>query len=139
MFNSSLKIFPQKTADGEWTFTEKWVLREAMKPYITEEIYRRTKAQYNSPLSNPKQNGVASGHEEVLTPLQVYLLERVTKERVNKLGFLKWENVRAILGAYIQHPESPKDGGLDRKARILLSVSSFTVLQEKFKVPVAVF
>lgn len=25
------------------TFTEKWVLREAMKPFITEEMYKRTK------------------------------------------------------------------------------------------------
>ena len=110
-----------------------------MKPYITEEIYQRTKAQYNSPLSNPKQNGVAHEPENTLTPLQVYLQKRVTKERVEKLGFFNWEIIRPVLDAYIQHPETPKDGGLDRKARLLLSVSSFTVLQEKFDVPTAVY
>ncbi|KAF8881168.1 hypothetical protein CPB84DRAFT_1751259 [Gymnopilus junonius] len=136
----SLKIRPQKTADGKWTFTEKWVLREAMKPYITEEIYLRTKSQYNSPLSNPKQNGVADGEtEKALTPLQVYLKERVTKERVERLGFLNWENIEVLLDAYIQNPETPKDGGLDRKARIILSISSLTVLQDRFNVPTAVF
>lgn len=110
-----------------------------MKPYVTEEIYLRRKAQYNAPIPATKQNGDAPGIGKPLTALQVYLMERVTQERVNKLGFLNWDNIGALLEEYIQNPQTPKDGGLDKRARILLSISGFTVLQDKFDVPTAVF
>ncbi|KAF8881167.1 putative asparagine synthase [Gymnopilus junonius] len=127
-----------ETPDGEWTFTEKWVLRQAVKPFVTEEIYSRRKAQYNAPIPHTKQNGDASGMgKPPLTPLQVYLKERVTQERVDRLGFLNWGSIGALLDEY--YPETPKDGGLDRRARVLLSVSGYTVLQDKFNVPTAVF
>ena len=129
---------PQKTPDGQWTFTEKWILRQAVKPFVTDEIFQRRKAQYNAPIPPTKMNGDASGVKP-LTPLQAYLKERVTEERVNKLGFLDWGNIDALLADYIRDPQTPKDGGLDKRARVLLSISSYTVLQEKFKVPTAVF
>ncbi|KAF8803087.1 putative asparagine synthase [Phlegmacium glaucopus] len=135
----SLKILPQKTHDGEWILTEKWVLRQAVKPYITEEIYLRRKAQYNAPLPAPKRNGDATGIKNNLTPLQVFLKERVTKDRVNALGFLNWDNINTMLEDYILSPDCPADGGLDKRARVLLSVASYTILQDKFKVPTAVF
>ncbi|KAK1231767.1 hypothetical protein PQX77_005115 [Marasmius sp. AFHP31] len=64
----------------EWDFTEKWILRQAAKPFVTEEIYRRRKLQYNAPISRPSKTR---------TPLQVYLKDRLTDESVRRLG---WAN-----------------------------------------------
>ncbi|KAF8970150.1 putative asparagine synthase [Flammula alnicola] len=133
----SLKIMPQKAPTGQWFFTEKWILRQAVKPYITEEICLRKKSQYNVPISRPTQNGDIAGNE--LSPLQVFLKERVTKEKVDALGFMNWENIKALLNDYVQSPECPMDGGLDKRARVLLCVVSFTVLQARFNVPAAIF
>ena len=35
---SSVKIRPMRQDDGSWAFVEKWILREAVKPFITEEL-----------------------------------------------------------------------------------------------------
>ncbi|KAF8964576.1 putative asparagine synthase [Flammula alnicola] len=133
----SLKIKPYKGQNGQWLFTEKWILRQAVKPYITEEIYLRKKDQYNAPITRPKQQGWGPGSE--YTPLQVFLSERITRDRVEVLGFLDWKNIKVLLIDYLRSPESPKDGGLDRKARHLLMVAAYIILQEKFSVPAVVF
>ncbi|KAL0566412.1 hypothetical protein V5O48_015604 [Marasmius crinis-equi] len=111
----------------KWTFTEKWILREAAKPYVTDEVYRRKKAQYNVPLSVPTSSS--------LSPLQRLLKTRLTEENIAKLGWLNWEYISGLLDAYIKAPECPLDGGLDKRARVLLFILSFVVLQERFQVP----
>ncbi|KAJ7497728.1 putative asparagine synthase [Mycena latifolia] len=133
----SLKIRPLLAASGaeetptrSWTFVEKWILREAIRPFVTEEIANIKKSMYNSPIPRP-----TSTLEGASTPLQTHLAARITQEAVEKLGFLRWETVEATLREFMERPDSPTDGGLDQNARRLLFVLSFIVLQEKFEVP----
>ena len=129
---------PQLQSDPsrKWSFTEKWILREAVKPFVTDEIYQRKKSQYNVPISRV---GIANGVNGVhLTPLQSLLKERLTVETVGKLGWANWDYIGGLLQQYLDSPESPVDGGLDKRARILLCVLSFVILQTRFQVPRAV-
>ncbi|KAJ7726323.1 putative asparagine synthase [Mycena maculata] len=121
---------PQQNLPRSWNFIEKWVLREAVRPFVTEEIYNIKKSMYNSPI--PPPTSTLAGRS---TPLQAHLAARITKEAVDQLGFLRWETVKATLAEFMERPESPADGGLDPNARRLLYVLSFIVLREKFQVP----
>ncbi|KAK7040099.1 hypothetical protein VNI00_009904 [Paramarasmius palmivorus] len=115
----------------EWKFTEKWILREAVKPFITQEIYERVKVQYNTPISRPVNGSAEHKH----SPLQLMVKTKVTKDSVEKLGWACWEYLGGILREYLETPDCPVDGGLDRRARILLGITSYIILQEKFMVP----
>ncbi|KAL0576097.1 hypothetical protein V5O48_005871 [Marasmius crinis-equi] len=114
----------------KWEFTEKWVLRQAAKPFVTNEIYSRTKLQYNAPIAKPSKTSS-------LTPLQTYLKGKLTEDSVKKLGWANWEYVGGLLKGYLEDPQCPTDGGIDRRARALLCMSSFVILQERFGVPTA--
>ncbi|KAJ7573240.1 putative asparagine synthase [Mycena floridula] len=117
----SVKVMP-RLHSGKWSFTEKWVLREAVRPFVTDEIYQAKKSQYNVP--------IARSDNVDPTPLQRLLKERLTVETVGKLGWANWS-----LQQYLTSPESPLDGGLDKRARILLFILSFVILQNRFKIP----
>ncbi|KAK1219531.1 hypothetical protein PQX77_017719 [Marasmius sp. AFHP31] len=118
---------PSSQYTRAWSFTEKWILREAVKPFVTDEIYRRTKAQYNVPLS---PQSPAS-----LSPVQRLLREKITEENIARLGWANWEYIHGLLISYLGSPEYPADGGLDKRVRVLLCMVSFVILQERFKVP----
>lgn len=60
-------------------FIEKWVLREAAKPFITPELYRRKKHPYSAPTSYP-QHG----------PMHRLFNETITQKNVDRLGFVDW-------------------------------------------------
>ena len=117
----------------KWGFTEKWILREAVKPFVTNEIYQRKKSQYNVPISSPTGGEGGTKH----TPLQRLLKERLTVEAVGRLGWANWDYIEDLLKQYLSSPETPVDGGLDKRARILLCILSFIILQGKFHVPQA--
>ncbi|KAF9312102.1 hypothetical protein BG003_006621 [Podila horticola] len=63
---------------------EKYILKEAMRPYVTDEIYKRTKHPYLAPA------------EPGAPPIARLLNKWVTKERVDHLGFLNWERCETI-------------------------------------------
>ncbi|KAJ7045941.1 putative asparagine synthase [Mycena alexandri] len=132
----SLKIRPvlvpsiSDDSPRSWNYVEKWILREAVRPFVTEEIYKIKKSMYNSPI--PRPTSVLEGRS---TPLQTLLAKRITQEAVEKVGFLRWETVKATLVEFLERPDSPTDGGLDPNGRRLLFVLSFIVLQEKFHIP----
>lgn len=67
------------------TFTEKWILREATKPFITEELYERKKHAYTAPVLY-SENG----------PLRQLYKKLLTRENIEELGFLKWEEVEGL-------------------------------------------
>ena len=67
-------------------FSEKWILREASKPFITREIYERKKHPYSAPPSWP-----ANG------PLHKLMSRLVTQENTERLGFVDWERVKGIV------------------------------------------
>ncbi|KAH0524189.1 hypothetical protein TsFJ059_009089 [Trichoderma semiorbis] len=62
--------------------TEKWILREAAKPFITEELYKRKKHPYSAPFKWPKEG-----------PIHKMLQKLLTREAVDNLGFLNYEVV----------------------------------------------
>ncbi|KAF2120349.1 asparagine synthetase [Lophiotrema nucula] len=67
-------------------FNEKYILKEAARPFITDELYRRRKHPFSAPLKYEK-NG----------PLHQYLGGLMTRENVEKLGFLDWEKCKGLV------------------------------------------
>ncbi|KAF8205847.1 putative asparagine synthase [Mycena galopus ATCC 62051] len=127
----SLKIRPMPGDEpGKWTLVEKWILREAVKPFVTEEVYLRKKVAFNPPPS--RRPAVAS---KQLLPLQALLKKRITQASVERLGFIEWPFAKDLLADYLQEPTFPPGGNIDGRARILMTVLSYIVLQERFIVP----
>ncbi|KAJ6573430.1 putative asparagine synthase [Mycena vulgaris] len=125
----SVKMMPVAgDQPGQWTLTEKWVLREAVKPFITEEIYTRKKAPFNPPPSS----GPISASE--LMPLQLHLKARITQRSVERVGFLQWLTIKDLLDSYLAAPGFPAHGAIDPRATVLMGVLSYIVLQERFDV-----
>ncbi|KAJ6457121.1 hypothetical protein C8R47DRAFT_1082151 [Mycena vitilis] len=114
---------------GLWTFTDKWILRQAVKPYVTEELFLRKKLSYNAPPSRRADGDVD------LVPLQIHLRDRITQENIERLGFFNWPHLENLLTTYLKDPLFPADGSLDTRAQILMYALSFVVLQERFNVP----
>lgn len=61
------------------TLTEKWILRRASRPFITEELYTRKKHPYSAPNLWP-----------VGGPIHRLMGNLVTEENVKGLGFVDW-------------------------------------------------
>jgi asparagine synthase (glutamine-hydrolysing) len=98
-------------------FSEKWILREAGKPYITKELYERRKQPYIAPNRWPRDG-----------PLHNKLKEILTKEAVERLGFVDWETVRNAL-------ENAFGEGADGLSfRVLLIVGGWVTIGERFGV-----
>lgn len=98
----------------EERFSEKWILREASKPFITREIYERKKHPYSAPPSWP-----ADG------PLHKLMSRLVTKENIERLGFVDWERVKNIVSKGF-------DGGDVSSFRLAATLAQWVVLAQKF-------
>lgn len=108
----SVKIKASK--DG--TLNEKWILKEAAKPYITEEIYSRTKHPFIAPASKGSN------------PKTVAMINRlINKETIDRLG---WANTEKILKKRDEYFET----GSMTIFRDLLSIMSFVTLSDRFNV-----
>ncbi|KAJ7261481.1 asparagine synthase-domain-containing protein, partial [Mycena rebaudengoi] len=126
----SLKVRPVKNeTSGTWDFTDRWILRQAVKPYVTVELFHRKKGSYNAPPSRRTEG------ELKLVPLQAHLKARITRANVERIGFFQWSFVEKSLTDYLTNPNFPADGALDGRAQLLLYILSFIVLQERFHVP----
>ncbi|KAJ7731331.1 putative asparagine synthase [Mycena maculata] len=126
----SVKMMPVAGGEpGTWTLTEKWILREAARPFITDEIYLRKKVMYNPPPAT------GPGTASRLLPLQEHLKRRITQTTVERVGFFDWQNIKEMLDGYLESPAFPAHGAIDSRARKLMCVLSFIVLQERFNVP----
>jgi asparagine synthase (glutamine-hydrolysing) len=109
----SLKM---KYEPGNEPFLEKHVLRQAMKPFITEEIYNRRKHPFFGP-SKYTKNG----------PMHKICQKLLTKENVEQIGFIEWDTARDNMDrAFIE-----KDPFAMRRT---LVTSQFVVLSQKFGV-----
>lgn len=62
------------------TLSEKWILREAGRPFISKELYERKKHPYLAPMKWP-----------IGGPLHRTLSEILSRSAVEKVGFLDWE------------------------------------------------
>ncbi len=68
---------------GKPGFTEKWILREAARPFITDELYKRKKFPYSAPTVWPKDG-----------PIHKLFLSLLTEDNVKMLGFVNWQKVK---------------------------------------------
>ncbi|KAF9888775.1 hypothetical protein FE257_008351 [Aspergillus nanangensis] len=109
----SVKI---KCNSPEGSLTEKYVLREAVRPFVTEEIYLRRKKPYLGP-TRFSENG----------PLHQMVLRLTVRENVEALGFVDWEETQE----YVRKAFQDKDSW---SLRVSFSVCQFVVLSRKFGV-----
>lgn len=101
-------------------FTEKWILREAGKPFITQELYERRKHPYTAPLRWPRGG-----------PLESMFAGLLTREAVGRLGFVDYEVVADALGRGFGDESDPK------AFRTLIFVASWVVIGDRFGVKTA--
>jgi asparagine synthase (glutamine-hydrolysing) len=109
----SLKI---KFSMEDGSLTEKYILREAVKPFVTEEIYERPKKPYLGP-TKFSENG----------PLHRLVLRLTSQENVDALGFVDWEKTQEIVKKAFQNQDL-------WSLRAAFSVCQFVVLSQRFKV-----
>lgn len=79
----SLKI---KYSVSDKSLTEKYILREAVRPFVTDEIYKREKKPYLGPAKFP-ENG----------PLHQLFIRFTSKENIAALGFLDWDKTQELV------------------------------------------
>ena len=109
----SVKI---KWNSNEQRFVEKWILREASKPFITKELYERKKHAYSAPTTWP-ENG----------PLHKTMSHLINEENVKRLGFVDWKQVKDL----IEHAFRHKDA---KAMRFTFIVAEWVVISIRFKV-----
>ncbi|CAK1359053.1 hypothetical protein CB0940_05319 [Cercospora beticola] len=89
--------------------TEKWLFRQAVRPFVTEEVYQRRKHPFSAPF-RWKPGG----------PLQKKLASLITKENVAKLGFVDWDRCEDLVDKVFHD----KDEGKFRSAIWLAQIIS---------------
>lgn len=114
----SMKIRPDPHRPG--TFLEKWVLKEAARPLITDEIYTRKKHPYSAPVVYP-----------VGGPIHRLMKRLITEETVEGLGFLVSEGYEEGVERCFREQDPV---GM----RELFVVAQFVVLGRAFEVSKAV-
>ena len=99
----------------EKRFIEKWILREASKPFITKELYERKKHAYSAPTTWPPDG-----------PLHKTMRKLITKDNVEKLGFVDWTQVEGLVDqAFFKE---------DAKAmRFTFILAEWVVLSQRFR------
>jgi asparagine synthase (glutamine-hydrolysing) len=108
----SLKI--KTKANG--SLDEKWILKEAVKPYITDEIYNRTKHPYIAPSSKGRN------------PTIVDLVNKIiTKENLDNIGWVNTEKFISTKNTYLENGDALlfKD---------MLIMMSYVILSQRFNV-----
>ncbi|KAK6223127.1 asparagine synthase [Colletotrichum tabaci] len=120
---------PPERHQGPWwegigvasqALTEKWILREAAKPFILKELYERRKHPFTAPIVWPKDG-----------PLHQMLNKLLTKERVDNLGFVDYVQVENALARGFGEKADVKS------FRMLLFVAAWVVLSERLGIPKA--
>lgn len=113
-------------ADGPWAedrgrvgevLTEKWILREAARPFVMQEMYERKKHPYTAPVSYP-----AGG------PMHAMFEGLLTREAVGALGFVDYCVVETALEQAFGPDADPKS------FRTLLFVGAWVVIGRRFGV-----
>ncbi|KAL8945569.1 MAG: hypothetical protein Q9222_007901, partial [Ikaeria aurantiellina] len=99
------------------TLTEKWILRQASKPFITEELYARKKHPYSAPSVYP-----------VGGPMYELMDKLITREGVEGLGFVDWQKVEGLVERAFESQEQVL-------LRSAFGIAQWVVLGQRFRVP----
>lgn len=107
--------------ETEGRLSEKWILREAARPYVTDELYGRKKMAFWAPVRWPRGGRLHDMFGALLT-----------REAVEELGFVDWAVVEEALGRAF-------DDGADQLAfQLLCCTASWVVIGRRFGVKTAV-
>jgi asparagine synthase (glutamine-hydrolysing) len=101
------------------SYREKHILREAVKPYVTNEVYNMSKKAYMGP-----RKFWPGG------PLHRKITELVTRENVEKLGFVDWNAAQDAMDRAFNKQEA-------LALRRAITVAQFVVLGQRFGVKTA--
>ncbi|KAI9172815.1 Amidase chry2 [Paramyrothecium foliicola] len=104
------------------SFTDKWILREAVRPYISDELYNRRKFPFLAPAHWPKDG-----------PLHNMFRTLLTREAVEGLGFIQYAEVQKAL------EDSFGSEAKILSFRLLCATAGWVVLSQKFGVKKANF
>jgi asparagine synthase (glutamine-hydrolysing) len=97
------------------SLSEKWILREAARPYITDELYRRKKLPFFAPTKWSADGPVHNMFKELLT-----------REAVENLGFVDYAVVETALSVAFGANADPTS------FRNLCHVGGWVALSQKF-------
>ena len=98
---------------------EKHVLREASRPFISDELYNRTKHPYSAPTAYP-EGGLVHG----------LLCKHVTREKLEGLGFVDVDYCLKLLDEAFSSPQG-KEGNMNAFRQVLM-LAQFTLLASSF-------
>ncbi|KAI4236506.1 MAG: hypothetical protein LQ352_007996 [Teloschistes flavicans] len=102
------------------TMTEKWILRQASRPFITDELYARKKHPYMAPSVYP-----------IGGPMHQLMAKLITQENVEALGFVDWSRTRDVVETAFSTQ--------DRVALLsAFGIAQWVVLGKRFGIPKAV-
>lgn len=104
------------SGSGLRSITEKWILREAVRPFVSEEMYRRRKLMFLAPIRWAKGG-----------PLHLLFERILTEDAVRDLGFVRWPFIQDAL-----------DRGFGDAAdgacfRAVLYAASWVTIADRFK------
>ncbi|KAI4123940.1 MAG: hypothetical protein LQ338_005051 [Usnochroma carphineum] len=112
----SMKIRYDPSTDQ---LTEKWILRQASRPFISEELYARKKHPYSTPDLYP-----------VGGPMHRLMHKLITKENVEALGFVDWERTEGLVERAFREQDQVA-------LRSAFGVAQWVVLGRRFGIPKA--
>ncbi|TLS21787.1 uncharacterized protein PpBr36_09582 [Pyricularia pennisetigena] len=107
----------QDLSAARQSLSEKWILKEAARPFITQELYERRKHPYTAPIKWPRDG-----------PVNHLMKSLITHETIENLGFIEWEDARAWLETAFG------DDADSTSFRRLVIVASWVVLSQRFGV-----
>lgn len=102
------------------TFSEKWILKEAVKPFITEELYNRRKHPFSAPVKYKPGGAVYELFDKL-----------ITQANIEELGFLDWGNCEGLVERAIREGDRAAFGQM-------ILVGQLVILGKKFGVKRAV-
>ncbi|KAK2018613.1 asparagine synthase [Colletotrichum eremochloae] len=117
---SAMRLAGNETVASK--FREKWILCEAAKPFVTEEVYSR-----------PKHGFMASNVYPKGGPMHRLLARLLTKEKVDAVGFLDWPKIQAYFDLAFE--------GKDTSGSYFtycITAATFVILSQRFGVATAV-
>ncbi|KAI4202442.1 MAG: hypothetical protein LQ346_002000, partial [Caloplaca aetnensis] len=99
--------------------TEKWILRQASRPFISDELYTRKKHPYSAPSLYP-----------IGGPMHQLMQKLITKENVDALGFVDWERTEGLMERAFREQDQVA-------LRSVFGVAQWVVLGQRFGIPKA--